>query len=570
MMVSPARAMAGLNHIVTKPFRLYRQRTIFQLVASHLAVVLITFVLLNVLAVAVIAGWLPGRDLVGLEEASQDFYLGERTRGHASWIDTEQIIAEYGSLDAPAAQAELDRLLTIIVANEVPGYNPPGAVDADRSIALGIPDAAVITDPTGVVIATSDPALGQIGDAAWEITGPAVSDAITASMRLEGGPDDWSGVAYSMRISGDVTGAAAPIFNSDGGVAGYLAFQGYPLPAIYSEMRTEILKETALAVVTTSWIYIIPAVLVALPFAWLQSRGTSRRLEKLAHLADAFADGDLHTRIRVATRDEIGRLAERFNEMGSRIETGDRERRAFLSNVSHELRTPVAIIQGTVERLQDRKCETPEEATQAIDLVNLETRNLTRLIDDLSTLGRLEEAKLRLDLQPVSVFGVADEAVSGLKTLAWTQRKVSLENIVSPDLPHAFGDASRLRQIIHNLLFNALRHTPEGGLIVVQAGLVGDEIEVCVSDTGVGIPPETLERIFDRYYQAELATRSHDGSGLGLHIVQQLVRAQGGKITVESEVGQGTTFHFTLPRASGNRTGPIGPLPPKGLRDQVV
>ena len=567
MMASLGRTMAGLNHIVTKPFRLYRQRTIFQLVASHLAVVLITFILLNVLAVAVITGWLPGRDLVGLEQASQDFYLGERTRGHASWIDTDQLIAEYGSLDA---QAELDRLLRIIVANEVPGYNPPEAVDADRSIALGIPDAAVITDPTGVVIATSDPALGQIGDAAWEITGPAVSDAITASMRLEGGPDDSSGVAYTMRISGDVTGAAAPIFNGDGGVAGYLAFQGYPLPAIYSQVRTEILKETALAVVTTSWIYIIPAVLVALPFAWLQSRGTSRRLEKLAHLADAFADGDLHTRIRVVKRDEIGRLAERFNEMGSRIETGDREHRAFLSNVSHELRTPVAIIQATVERLQDRKCETAEEATQAIDLVNLETRNLTRLIDDLSTLGRLEEATLRLDLQPVCVYGVADEAVSGLKKLAWTQRKVSVENIVSPDLPHAFGDSSRLRQIIHNLLFNALRHTPEGGLVVVRAGLVGDEIEICVSDTGIGMPPETLERIFDRYYQAELATRSHDGSGLGLHIVQQLVQAQGGKITVESEVGKGTTFMFTLPRASGNRTGPIGALPPKGLKDQVV
>ncbi len=563
------RLSAGLIHILATPFRLYRQRTIFQLMASHLAVVLITFVLLNVLAVAVIVGWLPGRDLVGLEEVSQDFFLGERTRGHASWIETNELIAEYGSLDTPAAQAELDRLLTAIVGNEVPGYRPPGASDTDRPVAFGIPNAAVITDSTGVVLATSNPALGEVGDRHWEITGPAVSDAISASMRLRGGADDWSGAAYSVRLYDDVTGAAAPIFSQGGGVEAYLAFQGYPLPEIYTEARMEILKETALAVLTTSWVYIIPAVLVALPFAYLQSRGTSRRLEKLAHLADAFADGVLHTRLRVARHDEIGRLADRFNEMGNRIERSDKERRAFLSNVSHELRTPVAIIQGTVERLQDHKCETPEEAGQAINLVNLETHNLTRLIDDLSTLGRLEEAKLRLDLQSVCVYGVADTTVAGLRKLAWNQRKVSVENIVSPDVPHAFADPNRLRQVIHNLLFNALRHTPEGGLIVVQAASSQHEIEISVSDTGVGIPPDKLERIFGRYYQVGRAQRNRDGSGLGLHIVQQLVRAQGGKIMVDSKAGKGTTFRFTLPKASGNRTGPVGPAP-KATKEQVV
>lgn len=553
------RLPAGLTHIIATPHRLFRQRTLVQLMVSHVAVVLITFLLLNALVVAVIVGWLPGRELIGLEEASQDFFLGERARGHAVWIDTNEIIAEYGSLDTPEARAELDRLLTMIVQNEVPAYRMEEPTNPASSgiIAFGMPEEALITAPDGTILATTDPQLGPVGSSATEIDGPAVRSAITTSLGLESNADDWSGVPYTVRVNGDITGAAAPIFNSDGSIDAYLVFQGYPLPQIFSEARTDILRDTARAVLTTSWIYIIPAMLVALPFAYLQSRGTSRRLEKLAHLADAFADGDLHTRVRVARRDEIGRLAERFNEMGEQIEESDRSRRAFLSNVSHELRTPVAIIQGTVERMMERKCATPEEATQAVELVNLETRNLTRLIDDLSTLGRLEEAKLRLDLQPVCVYGVADDAVGGLKKLAWNQRKVSVENIVSPDLPQGFGDPDRLRQIIHNLLFNALRHTPEGGLIVVQASSAGDEIEIAVSDTGVGIPPDKLERVFDRYYQLERAERSRDGSGLGLHIVQQLVQAQGGKITVDSEVGKGTTFRFTLPKASGNRIGPV-------------
>lgn len=565
------RVMAGLVHIITTPFRLYRQRTIVQLMVSHVAVVLITFLLLNVLVVAVIVGWLPGRTLIGLEEASQDFFLGERTRGHALWIDTSEIINERGSLDTPEAQAELGRLLTMIIDGEVPGYSSREEANfaSTGMVAFGIPEAALITDPRGVVLATSDPSLGQVGAPVWEISGPAVSDAINASIRFGGGADEWPGASYTVRVDGDVTSAAAPIFNSDGGVDAYLAFQGYPLPEIYSQARSQILRDTAVAVLTTSWVYIIPAVLVALPFAYLQSRGTSRRLEKLAHLSDAFADGDLHTRIRVTRHDEIGRLAERFNEMGGRIETSDRERRAFLSNVSHELRTPVAVIQGTLERLQDHKCETREEANQAVDLVNRETRNLSRLIDDLSTLGRLEEAKLRLDLQPVCVYGVTDETVAGLKKLAWNQRRVSMENIVSPDLPHAFGDPGRLRQIIHNLLFNALRHTPEGGLVVVQAASSGNHIEICVTDTGIGIEPDKLEHVFDRYYQVERAKRDRDGSGLGLHIVEQLVQAQGGAITVDSKVGKGTTFRFTLPKASGNRTGPIG-ASPKEVRDEAV
>lgn len=562
------RILSRLFHFVTTPIRLFRQRTIVQLMVSHVAVVLTTFLLLNIIVVAVIVGWLPGRELIGLEEASQDFFLGERARGHATWLGTSDVISEDRPLDTPGARAELNRLLTMIVESDVPGYRNQEAAKPASSgfVAFGMPRDALITDPTGVILSTTEPSLGEVGARVSSIDSTAVRDAIGMSLRLGGSSDDWSGVAYSVSVSGDITGAAAPIFNPDGTIAAYLVIQGHPIPEIFSQQRAEILKETALSVLRTSWVYIIPAILVAVPFAYWQSRSTSRRIERLATLADAFADGDLHTRIKVSRHDEIGRLAERFNEMGIRVEEDARTRRAFLSNVSHELRTPVAIIHGTIERLQEDRLESAEEARQAINLVSLETHNLTRLIDDLSTLGRLEEAKLRLELQSIDVYAIVDKAVDGLKELAWSQRKVSIENIVPPDLPRAFGDPGRLLQITHNLLFNALRHTPEGGLVVVQAATSGDTMEISVSDTGIGISPENQEHVFDRYYQVERHERSREGSGLGLHIVQQLVEAQGGAISVESTVGTGTTFRFTLPLSSK----PQGRPAQNGKDEEVV
>ncbi len=541
-----------LRYLACTPARLFHQRTLVQLMVSHVAVVLLTFALLNAIAVLVVVGWIPGRSLIGLEAPEQDYFLGERTRSLALWLDVDDIATEYGGVDTAEGRTELERLLQLMVDDEVPGYDASEISNPATGgiVAFGVPRAAFVTDPDGTIIATTDPELGAAGQPVSDLKNLAVERAVDEAMVRHDDPGETGQSFFTVEVNGDTTGAAAPIFDDSGDLAGYLAFLGYPLPVIFQQDRFEILLEAAIGVLRASWVYTIPAILVALPFAYWQSRSTSRRLERLANLADAFADGDLHTRIRVTRHDEIGRLAERFNEMGMRIEEDARTRRAFLSNVSHELRTPVSIIQATVERLQDKKPESARAAEQAIALVNLETHNLTRLIDDLSTLGRLEEAKLRLDLQPLDARTVVDAAVQGLKQLAWTQRKVSIENLVPPDLPLAFADPGRVRQVVHNLLFNALRHTPEGGLIVVQGAVAGDRMEISVSDTGIGIPPDRLQQVFTRYYQTEMTRRKNEGSGLGLHIVQQLIKAQGGTILAESEVGQGTTIRFTLPLSS--------------------
>jgi signal transduction histidine kinase len=297
------------------------------------------------------------------------------------------------------------------------------------------------------------------------------------------------------------------------------------------------------------WLFALPAVIVAIPFGVWRSRSISRRLEHLAGAADAMAEGALDTRIVVRQRDEIGRLAERFNEMASTIDSNDRIRRAFISNVSHELRTPITIIQGTVERQLEQPGKISGEQVAAYRVIQRESDMLGRMIADLFTLTRIDEQSLRLERRSVDIHEIAAESTGSISELAWTQSRVSVESLVPPDLPRVYADPTRIRQVLSNLLYNSLRHTPEGGLVVVQGKLTGDMVEVSVSDTGRGIPADDLAHVFDRYYQAERDQRHDEGSGLGLSIVQQLVRAHGGEVVVESKAGEGTTFRFTLPQA---------------------
>jgi signal transduction histidine kinase len=180
-------------------------------------------------------------------------------------------------------------------------------------------------------------------------------------------------------------------------------------------------------------------------------------------------------------------------------------------------------------------------------VIHQETTTLSRLIDDLFTLARIEETALPLEALPLQVAEVAGQAVESIRAVAWEQRKVAVESLVGEGLPAVVADRTRLRQILTNLLYNALRYTPEGGMIVVDASLCAEMVEISVSDTGIGIPPEELERVFDRFHRVERGGRHDGGSGLGLHIVRQLVVAQGGAIVVTSESDQGTMFRFTLP-----------------------
>jgi signal transduction histidine kinase len=283
---------------------------------------------------------------------------------------------------------------------------------------------------------------------------------------------------------------------------------------------------------------------------FLLARAFGRRLRPLAAATEAIARGDLSARVAVSDRDEIGQLGDRFNLLTTRLDETERARRAFVSNISHELRTPLAIIRGHVEAQLARAdaAASPREALEAIDR---EAFALGSLIDDFFTMTRIEESALPLQRSRVDVRAIVAAAIAGIRPLARAQGHIAVESVVPATLPPALADPARLGQILNNLLYNALRHTPDGGVIVVEATPTPDNaaIEVAVIDTGTGILPDELPHIFGRFYRGEGASGHSGGSGLGLAIVKQLVEAQGGTIRAESIVGQGTAIRFTLPQA---------------------
>jgi signal transduction histidine kinase len=230
--------------------------------------------------------------------------------------------------------------------------------------------------------------------------------------------------------------------------------------------------------------------------------------------------------------------------MADGLERAERQRRQLLSDVAHELRTPLTNIRGYLEALQDQVIE-PGPAV--ISSINEEAMLLSRLITDLQDLTLAEAGQLRLQRVPIALEDVITNTVNALSLQA-ESKKLSLCADISPDLPLVEADAQRVGQILRNLLSNAIKYTPEQGEVRVSAQATQGEVKVYVRDNGVGIAAESLPSIFKHFYRADISrTRETGGSGLGLAIVEQLVHAHGGRVIVESRVGQGTCFVFTLP-----------------------
>jgi len=223
-------------------------------------------------------------------------------------------------------------------------------------------------------------------------------------------------------------------------------------------------------------------------------------------------------------------------------------RRDFVANVSHELRTPLASIKSVIETLQSGALEDREAAQDFLSRADSEIDRLVQMVEELMELSRIESGEVPLAQQPVEMAAVLTEAVERLRRQAERQGlNLSLE--VAPNLPPIIGDAERLERVAVNLIHNALKFTPAGGSIHVSADFVGGTVTVKVSDTGVGIAPEDLPRIFERFYKADRA-RGSVGTGLGLAVVKHTVEAHGGTVSVQSELGHGSTFRFSLPTAS--------------------
>jgi signal transduction histidine kinase len=289
--------------------------------------------------------------------------------------------------------------------------------------------------------------------------------------------------------------------------------------------------------------------LLAVALAVRAFRDIATPLADIMDAADHVAEGDLTVRVSERGPGDFGKLTRAFNRMTEELQLSDQRRRNLTADVAHELRTPLHIIQGNLEGVLDEIYQpTPEHINATLE----ETRSLARLIDDLRTLSLAEAGQLPLDLAPTLVSDLLADVVtsfSGQAEIAGIDLHIEAANEL-----HALSimaDAGRLDQVLSNLLANAIRHTPAGGRITLGARTVDGGVQITVSDTGNGISAEDLPYIFDRFWKGD-RSRSHAhgaGSGLGLAIARQLVQEHHGRIEVQSELGQGSTFSVYLPLA---------------------
>ena len=258
----------------------------------------------------------------------------------------------------------------------------------------------------------------------------------------------------------------------------------------------------------------------------------------LIEASGRIESGDFSARVPESGPEEDRGLARAFNAMSARVEETEQQRRSALADVSHELRTPLTVIQGNLEALLDGVY--PADA-EHLELILAETRILERLIDDLRTLTLAEAGSLVLHREPTDLGALLNDVAASYRTQA-DHAGITLNVTVAEDVPSLDIDPARIREVVSNLLTNALRHTPRDGTVEVFAEVAAGQVAVTVRDTGTGIRPEQLDHVFDRFYRSP----DSPGSGLGLPIAKSLVEAHGGTITATSAQGNGTTIRFTL------------------------
>jgi heavy metal sensor kinase len=289
---------------------------------------------------------------------------------------------------------------------------------------------------------------------------------------------------------------------------------------------------------------VIVVVMAGIGGLFLASR-VLRPVEQITKTAQEIGEGDLSRRIDVKTNDELGKLASTLNDMIGRLEEAFNRQRQFTADASHELRTPLAIMQAEAT-LALSKERTEDDYRKSLETISQESSYMSSVIGKLLFLARSDAGKEQLTFENVDIKNLIVELSTNIEALA--QDKGIKFAVDAQENLIVNGDKVKLRQLFINILENAIRYTPNDGNISVSAAKKDENALVAISDTGIGIPPEHLPHIFERFYRVDKArSRAEGGVGLGLAIAKYIAESHGGKIELESQVGKGTTFKITIP-----------------------
>ena len=328
----------------------------------------------------------------------------------------------------------------------------------------------------------------------------------------------------------------------DGQLIGFLIptrapFEGLPRELEFIQRINRILLYGAL----------IGAV-IALILGILLSRTLTRPIRELTQATHAVSEGDLSQQVPVRSNDELGELAQAFNKMSSELSRSVNARKQMTADIAHELRTPLSLILGHAEAVHDGVLPPTREN---FEIIREEATRLEHLVNDLRILSLADAGELTINPQTIEPQRLLNE-VASLYQYEAQRKNITLEQEVDPQVPAIQVDPGRITQVLTNILDNALRHTPEGGRIILSAEAAGENVELSVQDSGPGLKKKDLDRIFERFYRTD-ASRQRDGvvlggSGLGLAIARSIVQAHGGQISAESEEGHGLKVIVRVPK----------------------
>ena len=378
---------------------------------------------------------------------------------------------------------------------------------------LGVPNArTLILNPEGEVLVDSRP---DVEDPPADVFGEVAGSSESVQGSYGGLLNRWFYLSQPL---------------GDGRTLLILAPRPSPIAAVGQELLVPLILRAALV-----------ALVASLVLAWLISRWVSAPLQNTAKAARSVAAGDYDQRLSPTGPDEAHSLATSFNEMVQQVQGSQQAMRDFVANVSHELRTPLTSIQGYAQAILDG---TAPDIKHAASVIHDESERLSRLVAELLDLARMDTGQAPLEMKPVDL-GAILMAITVRFKLAAAEKEISLHNAIQA-IPPLIGDGDRLAQVFTNLIDNALKHTSQGGEVRLTSETSGSLVTVHVDDTGPGIPPEEISRIFERFYQLDEA-RAGSGQGLGLAISREIVEAHAGSLEAQSVVGQGSRFTVRLP-----------------------